>query len=76
MHIARGANRVDLRLQSQPAEIRRYISDLERELERTQARNHRLRQNIRSMSAKLQIANLQERLDLYERAAPSLRAVQ
>jgi septal ring factor EnvC (AmiA/AmiB activator) len=76
MHLAKGPRRTDLMLHTMTLQQKQYLSEVERELERTQARNHRLRQNIRSMSAKLQIANLQERLDLYERAAPSLRAVQ
>lgn len=64
MHIAKGPRRTALKLATLRPEVRNYIGDLERELERTQRRNCRLRQNIRSMQGKLEVKNLRDALGL------------
>lgn len=75
MHIAHGVARTDLALHTMTLQQKDYLCAVERELERTQVRSHRLRQNIRAMQVKLQVVKLQERLACYEREAPALRAV-
>jgi hypothetical protein len=62
MHIATGPTRVDLGINQLPDNVKAYICALETELERTQARQHRLRQNIRSMQVKCRTYNLLEAL--------------
>jgi len=65
LNIRRGQDRVALHLQSQQPEIREYIAELEREVDRLQRRSKAHRQNIRSMSAKLELANLKTEVDCY-----------
>lgn len=76
MHIAKGSLRTALHLQSLPMEVRRYIAELEYELERTQRRNCLLRKNIRGQQRRLELFHLRQTLACYEREAPALVAVQ
>lgn len=73
MHILSGPRRVDLQINTLPQPVRDYIADLETELERTQHRNKRLRDNIRGMQPKLELANLKR--ELFAMSQPLRRAV-
>jgi len=75
LHIAKGPARTALHLQSLPPEVRQYIGELEHQLDHTQRRNGRLRENIRGQQRRLELFHLRQTLACYEREAPSLRAV-
>jgi hypothetical protein len=68
--IAKGPRRTDLELSKANPALKQYVTDIERELERTQLRNHRLRKNIRSMQTKLEMANLKAAFASYSKNPP------
>ena len=62
MRIMTRQQRDDLGLAKLPPAVRNYIAELETEYERVTTRQKRLRENIRAMQKKCELANLKLRL--------------